>query len=122
MNPPVIMIVEDQKYCQMVLQKMIGNMGITVITTSDGKEAVKIFSERNDISIILMDLKMPVMDGYTAMQEIRKINPGAVIIAETAYSLPCDMDNILEAGFDDYITKPIVPETLRNIIYKHLRP
>jgi CheY-like chemotaxis protein len=67
-----------------------------------------------------MDLKMPVMDGYNAMREIKKIRPDIRIIAETAYALAGDEKRILAAGFDDYLPKPITKESLEAIINRNL--
>jgi len=117
---PVVLAVEDHKYNQMVLQKMIESIGIPVLTASNGKEAVEILSANNDIELVLMDLKMPVMDGYEALNEIKKLKPHTVVIAETAYALPGDKEKILKAGFDDYLPKPITLEILKNTLLKYL--
>ena len=63
---------------------------------------------------------MPVMDGYHAMVEIKKLRPGIKVIAETAYALAGDDKKILAAGFDDYLPKPITRESLENILNKNL--
>ena len=114
-----VLLVEDHKYNLIVLKKMLEQSGMTVITAVNGKEAVDICRENKEIDLILMDLKMPVMDGYSAMVEIRKIRPMIKIIAETAYALAGDDRKILAAGFDDYLAKPISRESLENILKKH---
>jgi CheY-like chemotaxis protein len=68
-----------------------------------------------------MDLKMPVMDGYIAMKEIKKIKPDMTIVAETAYALSGDKRKILDAGFDDYLPKPITKESLDEILRLNLK-
>jgi len=107
-----ILLVEDQKYNLLVLKKMLERMGISVIPAENGKEAIDICMGDYELDLILMDIKMPVMDGYHAMVEIRKIRPGIRIIAETAYALAGDDKKILAAGFDDYLPKPITKESL----------
>lgn len=111
-KPKTILLVEDQKYNLLVLKKMLERMGISVIPAENGQEAVDICKGENEFDLILMDLKMPVMDGYHAMVEIKKIRPGIKVIAETAYALAGDDKKILAAGFDDYLPKPITKESL----------
>jgi CheY-like chemotaxis protein len=115
-----ILLVEDQKYNLMVLKKMLEYMEFDVITAENGKEAVDICQKINEFDLILMDLKMPVMDGYSAMKEIKKILPEMPIIAETAYALAGDEKKIIEAGFDDYLPKPITRESLSAVISRNL--
>jgi CheY-like chemotaxis protein len=111
-KPKTILLVEDQKYNLLVLKKMLERMGIAVIQAENGREAVDICRGDDEMDLVLMDLKMPVMDGYDAMVEIKKIRPGIIIIAETAYALAGDDKKILAAGFDDYLSKPITKESL----------
>ena len=115
-----VLLVEDQKYSLLVLMKMLERMGITVISAVNGQEAIDICRQNNDLDLVLMDLKMPVMDGYNAMREIKKIRPDIRIIAETAYALAGDEKRILAAGFDDYLPKPITKESLEVIINRNL--
>jgi len=118
-KPRKILLVEDQKYNLLVLKKMLEIMGIEVIPAENGQEAVEICRENNEFDLVLMDLKMPVMDGYHAMVEIKKIRPGIRIIAETAYALAGDDKKILAAGFDDYLPKPITKESLETILNRN---
>ncbi len=114
-----ILIVEDQKYNLLVLKKMVERLGIAVLSAENGQLAIDICRENNDLDLVLMDLKMPVMDGYHAMIEIKKIRPGIKVIAETAYALAGDDKKILAAGFDDYLPKPISRENLQKILDKN---
>jgi CheY-like chemotaxis protein len=66
-----------------------------------------------------MDIKMPVMDGYEASQKIRKFNKEVVIIAQTAYGLNGDREKSLDAGFNDYIRKPVNKTELESLIQKY---
>jgi CheY-like chemotaxis protein len=115
-----ILLVEDQKYNLLVLKKMLERLGITVIPAENGKVAVEICRDHDELDLVLMDLKMPVMDGYHAMREIKKIRPHMKVIAETAYALAGDDKKILAAGFDGYLPKPITRENLENILDKNL--
>ena len=116
-----VLLVEDQKYNLLVLRKMLERSGINVIPAEDGQEAVKICQENKNIDLVLMDLKMPVMDGYVAMKEIKKIIPGIKVVAETAYALAGDKRKILDAGFDGYLSKPITKERLDEILDLNLK-
>ena len=111
-----VLLVEDQKYNLLVLKKMLERSEINVIAVENGLDAVKICQENMDIDLVLMDIKMPLMDGYVAMKEIKKIKPDMKVIAETAYALAGDKNRILDAGFDGYLPKPITQESLDEII------
>jgi CheY-like chemotaxis protein len=115
-----VLLVEDHKYNLLVLKKMLERMGIAVISAENGKDAIDICKQNSGLDLILMDLKMPVMDGYHALEEIRKLRPGIRIIAETAYALAGDEEKILSAGFDDYLSKPITKESLEAVINRNL--
>jgi CheY-like chemotaxis protein len=116
-----VLLVEDHKYSMIVLKKMLEGSGIKVIQAVDGQEAVKVCQENREIDLVLMDLKMPVMDGYNAMKEIKKIKPDMTIVAETAYALSGDKRKILDAGFDGYLPKPITKESLDEILRLNLK-
>ena len=119
-NQKTVLLVEDHKYSLLVLSKMLERSGITVIPAENGLEAVNICKENNNIDLVLMDIKMPVMDGYIAMKEIKKILPDIKVIAETAYALTGDKRRILDAGFDDYLPKPITIGSLEEIVSLNL--
>jgi CheY-like chemotaxis protein len=115
-----VLLVEDHKFNLLVLTKMLERMGIVVIPAENGKDAIEICRQNTELDLVLMDLKMPGIDGYHALKEIRKLRPGIRIIAETAYALAGDERKILTAGFDDYLAKPITKESLETIITRNL--
>ncbi|NCB08231.1 MAG: response regulator, partial [Bacteroidia bacterium] len=82
-------------------------------------EAVEIFQKKEKINLILMDLKMPVLNGYEASKQIRQIDPEVPIIAQTAFAFDESRDNANKAGFTDYISKPFKKEQLLKLIYTH---
>ena len=82
---------------------------------SNGREAVDLFAEYHP-DIVLMDLSMPVMDGYEATKEIRKLDETVPIIAVTAFAFASDREKVMESGFDDYMAKPIQAETLKKTL------
>ncbi len=114
-----ILIVEDDISSMLYLNKILEKSGAYLFNASDGKEAVDIALAESDISVILMDIQLPVMDGYTAAKKIKESKPCIKIIAQTAYGMTGDMENIIESGFDDYIVKPIFAAQLIELISKH---
>jgi len=115
-----VLIAEDIPSSDALLTEILKNHCRTILHASNGQEAIEITKEHPEINLILMDIKMPGMNGYEATEEIRKLRPDVVIIAQTAYALYGDREKAIEAGCDDYITKPIRKEDLLEIIGKHL--
>ena len=103
-----ILVAEDEEinffYLKALLKK---NISAEIIHASDGKEALEKFQQNPDIGLILMDIKMPVMDGLEATRQIKDIKRNVPIIAITAYAMTGDEDKALEAGCDGYLAKPI---------------
>jgi PAS domain S-box-containing protein len=115
-----ILIAEDEENNFMLLSEMLSKLNLNIMHARDGKEALDICRSSEKIDLILMDIKMPVMDGYEATREIRKFLPGIPVIAQTAYAFGSDREKALEAGCNDYISKPMKRETLLLIINKYL--
>jgi CheY-like chemotaxis protein len=107
-----ILIVEDDFSSRLYLNKILEKTGAVLLNAMDGKEAVSVFADNPDLNIILMDIQLPVMDGYMAAKEIREIRKDVIIIAQTAYGYRIDRERILRSGFDDYLIKPIYPQVL----------
>jgi CheY-like chemotaxis protein len=107
-----ILIVEDDLSSRLYLNKILERTGAVILNSGDGKEAVEIVSSEGDIKVVLMDIQLPVMDGYTAAKKIREMGLDIKIIAQTAYGLSGDMENMLTSGFDDFIIKPIYSSQL----------
>lgn len=111
-----ILIVEDEETNYLYLDKVLQHTGAKVYWATNGDEAVEIIKSGKTFDIVLMDIKMPVMDGYEAISKIKKIVPSQKIIAQTAHAKMEDKKSILSSGFDDFIAKPILPDTLLNTI------
>jgi len=107
-----ILIVEDDLSSRLYLNKILERAGADLLNAGDGVEAISITEKNPDIDIILMDIQLPVMDGYTATKKIREMGRDIKIVAQTAYGMSDDMEAIIELGFDDYILKPIYAEQL----------
>ncbi len=111
-NKPKILIAEDEPFTKDYLTIILQNMSSEILYVDNGLDAVTICRKNPDIDLVLMDIKMPVMNGYEATREIRKFNNEIFIIAQTAYALASDREKALEAGCNDYISKPINREEL----------
>jgi two-component system CheB/CheR fusion protein len=113
-----ILIAEDEKINRMYLEIILKDLPIQIFWARNGLEAVEIFSENRDINLVLMDIKMPLMDGEEAMQKILAWKPGTRIVAQTANALSSDREKYLESGFVDHISKPIDKKQLIRIMEK----
>jgi PAS domain S-box-containing protein len=101
-----ILIAEDDALTTLLLTRTVESYSDSVITVTNGVDAVETCHNNPDIDVVLMDIKMPRMDGYEATKRIRMFNKDMIIIAQTAYSLSYDRQNALDAGCTDYISKP----------------
>jgi CheY-like chemotaxis protein len=115
-----ILIVEDDQSSRLYLNKVLEKTGALLINANDGSQAVNRVLSDPGIRVILMDLQLPVLDGYAAAKQIRESNPDIKIIAQTAYGLPGDMEMLAESGFDDFIIKPIFAQQLIDKIEKQI--
>jgi CheY-like chemotaxis protein len=107
-----ILIVEDDLSSRLYLNKILEKAGVIILNAGDGQEAVNTAIKNPDIDIILMDIQLPVLDGYSALSRIREVRNDMVVIAQTAYGLLGDKEKILNSGFNDYIIKPILSQNL----------
>ncbi len=114
------LIAEDDDTNFQLFDLLLRRKKIKVIRARDGEEAVTLFAKNPDIKIVLMDINMPVMNGYDATREIKKIRSEIPIIAVTAYALTGDDLKAAEAGCDDYLSKPINNKLFYDTIYKYL--
>jgi CheY-like chemotaxis protein len=115
-----ILIVEDDEISKEFFDEVLKPTKATLLFAKEGKTAIQACKENPDIDIILMDIQLPVMDGQQAADEIRKINKNIIIIAQTAYAMSEDRQKYLSSGFDDYISKPINPGGLLEMIGKYI--
>jgi PAS domain S-box-containing protein len=111
-----ILVVEDDSTSFLLIEEIIGIYDVKLIHAKDGQEAVNIVQSDPSVDLVLMDIKLPVMDGYEATKEIKKIRPDLPIIAQTAFAFKHDKQKASNAGCNDYISKPIKPEELLNKI------
>jgi len=104
-----LLLVDDDMRNIFALSKVFEEKGIRVLKASNGKKAIEVLNDLQAIDVILMDIMMPEMDGYEAMQEIRKMDrfKNTPIIALTAKAMKEDRQKCLDSGASDYISKPI---------------
>ncbi|HSH19757.1 MAG TPA: ATP-binding protein, partial [Draconibacterium sp.] len=114
-----ILIAEDDETSLVYLNHILKNSNLEIMIAKTGEEAVEFCRSNNRIALVLMDINMPVIDGYIAAQIIKEFNPGLPIIAQTAFALDEDKEKYKDT-FDDYITKPIKVEELKQKIRKYL--
>ena len=110
-----LLIAEDDNLNYLLFQKIMQLKNYKIIRAVNGLEAVEICINNPSIDLVLMDIKMPIMNGFEALEKIKAIRPELIIIAQTAYSSSEDEDKIYKAGLV-YITKPIKRERLFEII------
>ena len=119
-NKPVILIVEDELFNYIYFSEVLKMHGMESLKAENGEEAVEKVRQHRHIDLVLMDIKMPFMDGYEAFTEIRKIAPNLPVIAQTAYALSHERKEILAYGFNDYLSKPVEEDTLMETVCRHL--
>jgi PAS domain S-box-containing protein len=114
-----VVVAEDDEISGLFLERTISPYCREFLKASSGRDVVRLVRENPDTDLVLMDIKMPGIDGYEATRQIRSFNPGVVIVAQTAYGLEGDRENAIRAGCTDYISKPINSDVLRSLMHKY---
>jgi CheY-like chemotaxis protein len=115
-----ILIVEDDEVSYSLLKRTIQKIGKEVLHAITGVQAIEACRSNPDLDLVLMDIRMPIMDGCEATRQIRQFNKDVIIIAQTAYAFAGDSEKAIEAGCNDYITKPLNMTALFELIKKHV--
>ena len=113
-----VLVVEDDETSYELITLILAKSGYKFLHAKNGKEAIELFSQNRDVDIILMDIKMPVMDGLEATRRIREKDTEVPIIAQTAFAFDSDISKAFDVGCNDYITKPFRQEELKMKIVK----
>jgi PAS domain S-box-containing protein len=116
-----ILIAEDDETSEMLLSLNVSEFSNEIITAITGKEAIEACQNNPNIDLVLMDIQMPEVNGFEAARQIRKFNKDVIIIAQTAYGLAGDKEKSLDAGCNDYISKPINKSKLESLIQKYFQ-
>ena len=111
-----IIIADDNEVNYLYLKQLLKGLDATMVWAQNGKEVVDYVKSQRQVDLILMDIKMPVMDGYEATRIVKQIRPDIPIIAQTAHAMSGDREEALEAGCDEYISKPINRERFLNMV------
>jgi PAS domain S-box-containing protein len=114
-----ILIAEDDETSDFLITTMLKNSSSELMHVNSGDQAVDTCQRHSDLDLVLMDIKMPGIDGYEATRQIRRFNKEVIIIAQTAYGLAGDREKALESGCNDYISKPINKEELLLLLQKY---
>ncbi|MDD4373319.1 MAG: response regulator [Bacteroidales bacterium] len=117
---PTLLVAEDEDLNILYTKRIFKSKPFNVLYARNGSEAVEIVKANHNIDLVLMDIKMPVMDGLEATKQIKMLNPDLRVIAVTAYAANDDRFMCLNAGCDDYITKPFKPAELFEMIQNWL--
>ena len=119
-NPVTILVTEDVDNNFLLLEQYLSNINVEAIRAKNGMEAVEICKKNEKIVLVLMDLKMPVMDGFEATVRIKRLRPDLPIIAQTAYARETDKIKAFASGCSGFISKPYKKEELISVIREHL--
>ena len=114
-----ILIVEDDEISYSLLSRTLQKISKELLHAITGVEAVEACRNNPDLDLVLMDIRMPKMNGFEATRQIRQFNKDVIIIAQTAYAFTGDSEKAIEAGCNDYISKPINMTLLYELIKKH---
>ncbi len=115
-----ILIVEDDEISYSLLSRTLQKISKEVLHVITGVQAVEACHNNPDLDLVLMDIRMPQMNGLEATRQIRQFNKDLIIIAQTAYAFPGDSEKAIDAGCSDYISKPINKSLLLELIKKHV--
>jgi PAS domain S-box-containing protein len=114
-----ILIAEDDTTSELLIETLVERVGKEILKAHTGLEAIECCMNNPDIDLILMDIDMPGVNGYSATKQIRQFNRDVIIIAQTAYGLSGDREKSIMAGCNDYISKPINNDQLMALIQKY---
>ena len=113
-----ILLVEDEFISESYFTVLLQNKCKSLLTAHSGIEAIEMVKKNKNIDVVLMDIKMPELDGYSATKKIRNFNGKVKIIAQTAFAQSGEREKAIETGCDDYLAKPINKDQLVNAILR----
>jgi len=117
---PKILVVEDEDYNYLYLEELLLELDVDILHAKSGEEAIKLCQVNSDISLILMDIKLPDINGFEVLKRVKVVMPDVPVIAQTAYALSGDKEIAIEMGFSDYLSKPIDDVEFANMVKKYL--
>lgn len=120
-NHPTFLLVEDEHSNMELLRSALKGIKANIVLAYNGLEAVKFFENGQHADIVLMDIKMPVLNGYETVKQLKEMQVNTIFIAVTAYALTGDEAVAIGSGFDDYLAKPFSRERLIEVLTKFIR-
>ena len=121
-KPVEILLVEDDAMSREYMEELLDSYNVELFHAKNGKEALEIVQTNIHLQMVLMDLKMPVMGGIEATRAIKRIRPDLPVIIQTAFTNAEEREKAMEAGADDYMTKPLDQEIISLKIRKNITP
>lgn len=115
-----ILVAEDEEINFLFIETLIEPTGAEVKHVWNGQQAIDEIKNNKNIDMILMDIKMPIIDGYQATREIKLLRPDIPVVAQTAYALGDDKIHCFDAGCEEYLSKPLRKNILYSILHKLL--
>mgnify|MGYP000111302190 FL=1 len=115
-----ILIAEDEAVSRFLFEKALKKTKANLFFVKNGVEAVEMVKENTEIDAVIMDIRLPLMDGLEATTKIKELIPEMPVIIQSAYAMQSTREEAIESGCDDFITKPIKVETLLAILHRHL--
>jgi len=115
-----ILIAEDEAVSRFLFEKALKKTRANLFFVKNGLEAVEMVKENTEIDAVIMDIRLPLMDGLEATVKIKELIPEMPVIIQSAYAMQSTKEEAIESGCDDFITKPIKVETLLAILHRHL--
>ena len=116
----LLLIADDDDITRILLKKILKNENMTFLYAHNGQEAVDLAKLHPEINLVLMDIKMPLLDGYEATRQIKTLRPDLQIIAQTGFTAPEDREKAIQAGCDRFIKKPISKKELLSMMHELL--
>lgn len=118
-----VLIVDDDVRNVFALTSVLEQHGLAVLYAENGREGIEVLEQHDDVSLVLMDIMMPEMDGYATTSAIRRMPQfaGLPIIALTAKAMKGDREKAIDSGASDYVTKPVEPDYLLSVMEQHMR-
>ncbi|WP_329258899.1 HAMP domain-containing protein [Streptomyces sp. NBC_01478] len=123
-NGEKVLIVDDDIRNVFALTSVLEQHGLSVLYAENGREGIEVLEQHDDVTVVLMDIMMPEMDGYATTTAIRRMPQfaGLPIIALTAKAMKGDREKAIESGASDYVTKPVDPDHLLSVMEQWMRP
>lgn len=113
-----ILVAEDEEYNMLYINELFSTTKFKIIEADNGLSAIEIAKNNPAIDLVLMDIKMPKLNGYDAMKAIKENNPNMPVIALSAFAMESEKETAIGKGFDFYLTKPLNRKLLFEVINK----